>query len=197
MIHPITVQILDHAIKQAERDNADLILLRINTPGGLAEATRQIIQKIVASPVPVVTYVTPSGGRAASAGFFILQAGGHCGHGAGHEHRRGAPVLLGGQMDPVMKQKVENDAAASVAQPRLQARPQQAILAEKTVLESKSFTEKEALEDNLIEIIATRRKRALPTSSTAARSPASTGASRRCSSTAPQVTEYRRHCARK
>src|SRR5271157_5921091 len=69
VIHPVTVEIINHAIEQAQKEQAELLLIRLNTPGGLLDATREIVQRISASPVPVVTYVTPSGGRAASAGF--------------------------------------------------------------------------------------------------------------------------------
>ena len=75
IIHPVTVEIVTRAIAQAQSENADAILLRLNTPGGLMDAMRETIEKIVASPVPVISYVTPSGGRAASAGFFLLEAG--------------------------------------------------------------------------------------------------------------------------
>lgn len=75
VVHPITVEILRNAIAQAERDGAAAVLVRLNTPGGLMEAMRECVEVIVASPVPVITYVTPSGARAASAGFFVLQAG--------------------------------------------------------------------------------------------------------------------------
>ena len=75
MVHPITAEIVDSAIAQAKSENASLVLVRLNTPGGLMDAMRETIEKIVASPVPVVTYVAPSGGRAASAGFFLLEAG--------------------------------------------------------------------------------------------------------------------------
>src|SRR4029079_72707 len=74
VIHPITVALLVHALDQAASQDAAAVLLRLNTPGGLLDATRQMNEKIVASRVPVIAYVTPSGGRAASAGFFILQA---------------------------------------------------------------------------------------------------------------------------
>jgi len=70
IVHPVTVEIISRAFEQAERQHYDLVLIRLNTPGGLMEAMRETIEKIVASPVPVATYVAPSGGRAASAGFF-------------------------------------------------------------------------------------------------------------------------------
>src|SRR4051812_49497481 len=94
VIHPITVEMLTHAIDQARRERADLLLIRLNTPGGLLEATRQAIEKIVASPVPVVTFVTPSGGRAASAGVFFLPGGGNSppGRGAHPRGRAAGPV---------------------------------------------------------------------------------------------------------
>ncbi len=75
MVHPITAEIVASAIDTAKRDGASVLVLRLNTPGGLMDAMRDTIQLILASPVPVVTYVAPSGGRAASAGFFILEAG--------------------------------------------------------------------------------------------------------------------------
>src|SRR5260370_33296906 len=76
MVHPITAEIVAGALAQAKSENASLVLVRLNTPGGLMDAMRDTIEEIVTSPVPVVTYVAPSGGRAASAGFFILEAGG-------------------------------------------------------------------------------------------------------------------------
>src|ERR1700751_6020064 len=73
VVHPITVEIINHAMDQAKAQHAELLLIRLNTPGGLLDATRQIIQELSASPVPVITYVTPSGARAASAGFFLIE----------------------------------------------------------------------------------------------------------------------------
>ena len=111
-ISPITAEIVADAIEQAKSENAALLLIRINTPGGLMDATRQTIQKLDASPVPVVTYVTPSGARAASAGFFILEAGDIAAMAPGTNTGASSPVLMVGQMDQVMRDKVENDAAA-------------------------------------------------------------------------------------
>jgi membrane-bound serine protease (ClpP class) len=153
IVHPITVQILDHAIRQAERDGANFLLIRLNTPGGLMEATRQITAKLVASRVPVITFVTPSGGRAASAGFFILEAGDVAAMAAGTNTGAASPVLLGQQMDPVMRNKIENDASASL-RTIVSKRGRNAELAEKAVREAKSFTESEALAAKLIDIVA-------------------------------------------
>src|SRR5215469_3706367 len=112
MVHPITVDIVSDAIAQAKSEHAALVLIRLNTPGGLMDAMRETIEKILASPVPVVTYVTPSGGRAASAGFFLLEAGDVAAMAAGTNTGAAHPVLAGAQMDPIMKQKVEQDASA-------------------------------------------------------------------------------------
>ena len=88
MVHPVTVEIVSRALERAKTENASLVLVRLNTPGGLMDAMRATIEKIVASPVPVVTYVAPSGGRAASAGFFILESGDMAAMAPGHQYRR-------------------------------------------------------------------------------------------------------------
>jgi membrane-bound serine protease (ClpP class) len=157
IVHPVTVEIVGRALDQAVREHDDLVLIRLNTPGGLMDAMRETIQKIDASPVPVVTYVAPSGGRAASAGFFLLEAGDVAAMAPGTNTGAAHPVLMGTEMDPVMKQKVENDAAASLRSLTAK-RGRNSDLAQKAVLESKSFTEKEALDNHLIELIATNEQ---------------------------------------
>jgi membrane-bound serine protease (ClpP class) len=154
VVHPITVEVISRALTEAQEQGAAIVLIRLNTPGGLAEATRQIIQEIVASPVPVVTYVTPSGGRAASAGFFILEAGDVAAMAAATNTGAATPVMLGGgEMSPEMKRKVENDAAASIRSLAAK-RGRNVALAEKTVIEAKSLTDREALESKLIDVIS-------------------------------------------
>lgn len=153
VIHPVTVEIVGRAIEQAQREGAQLVLIRLNTPGGLMDASRRAIEKIVASPVPVATFVTPSGGRAASAGFFLLEAGDVAAMAPGTNTGAASPVTIGVEMDAVMRRKVESDAAASLRSLTAK-RGRNSALAEKTVLEAKSFTEKEALDNNLIELIA-------------------------------------------
>ena len=153
VVHPVTVEILGRAIDQAQREGAQLVLIRLNTPGGLMDASRRAIEKIVASPVPVVTFVTPSGGRAASAGFFLLEAGDVAAMAPGTNTGAASPVAIGVEMDQVMRRKVESDAAASLRSLTAK-RGRNSALAEKTVLEAKSFTEKEALDNKLIELIA-------------------------------------------
>jgi membrane-bound serine protease (ClpP class) len=153
VVSPITVEIVGRAIDQAQREGAQLVLIRLNTPGGLMDASRRTIEKIVASPVPVATFVTPSGGRAASAGFFLLEAGDVAAMAPGTNTGAASPVAMGAEMDAVMRRKVESDAAASLRSLTAK-RGRNSALAEKTVLEAKSFTEKEALDNHLIELIA-------------------------------------------
>jgi membrane-bound serine protease (ClpP class) len=153
MVHPITTEMVGHALQQAGEQHAQALLIRLNTPGGLLDATRQITEKLIASPIPVITYVTPGGGRAASAGFFLLEAGDVAAMAPGTNTGAASPVLLGQQMDPVMKRKVENDAAASLRSITTR-RGRNTELAEKTVLEAKSFTDKEALDNHLIDLTA-------------------------------------------
>jgi membrane-bound serine protease (ClpP class) len=153
VIHPITVEIVTHAIEQAQTEHAQLILIKLDTPGGLLEATRQTIHKLLASPVPVITYVTPSGARAASAGFFLLEAGDVAAMSPGTNTGAASPVLMGQEMDKVMRAKVENDSAA-LLRSLTSRRGRNQDLAEKTVREAKAFTEKEALDGHLVELIA-------------------------------------------
>jgi len=153
IIHPVTVEIIGHAIDEAARENAAAVLLRLNTPGGMVDASREIASKIEASRVPVIAYVTPSGGRAASAGFFLLEASDVAAMAPGTNTGASSPVLMNEQMDPVMRHKIENDLSAWLRSTVLK-RGRNVELAETTVREAKAFTEKEALDDHLIDRIA-------------------------------------------
>jgi membrane-bound serine protease (ClpP class) len=153
-IQPITAEYIDRAIEHARQTNADAVLIELSTPGGLLDSTRTIIEKILASPVPVIIYVAPSGARAASAGFFILESADIAAMAPGTNTGAAHPVTLGGEkMDDTMKTKVENDSAAfmrSYAGPR----GRNVQLAETAVRESKSWTDQEALQQHLIEVVA-------------------------------------------
>ena len=153
VVHPITTEIVSHAIARAKSANADLLIVRLNTPGGLMDAMRETMGEILRSPVPVVTYVAPSGVRAASAGFFILESGDVAAMAPGTNTGAAHPVAMGGDMDAVMKEKVENDAAAYLRSV-CEKRGRNAAVAETAVRQSKSFTEGEALDQHLIELIA-------------------------------------------
>ncbi len=142
------------ALETAQSNHNQAVLLEINTPGGLVDSTREIIEKIVASPVPVIIYVTPTGSRAASAGFFILESADIAAMAPGTNTGAAHPVIIGGEkMDDVMKMKLENDAAA-LMRSVVAKRGRNVELAESAVRESKSFTDQEALDKKLIEYIA-------------------------------------------
>jgi membrane-bound serine protease (ClpP class) len=158
VVHPITVEIIGHAIDQAARENASAVLMRLNTPGGLLDATREITSRIVASRVPVIAYVTPSGGRAASAGFFLLESADVAAMAPGTNTGASSPVLVGQQMDPVMRSKVENDASAWLRS-FVTKRGRNAELAETTIRQAKAFTEKEALDNHLLDLIVPDERR--------------------------------------
>jgi len=160
MVHPITVEIVGNAIDRARQENAAMVLVRLNTPGGLMEAMRETIQKIESSRVPVVTYVTPSGGRAASAGFFLLESADVAAMAPGTNTGAAHPVALGVEMDAVMKEKVENDAAAALRSITTK-RGRNSELAETAVRQSKSFTEREALDQHLIDLVASSEQELL------------------------------------
>jgi membrane-bound serine protease (ClpP class) len=153
-IQPITEEYIARALDEAQRKNDQAVLIEMNTPGGLVDSTRKIIEKITASPVPVIIYVTPSGSRAASAGFFILEAADVAAMAPGTNTGAAHPVVLGGgKMDDVMKEKMENDAAA-LMRSVVAKRGRNVEVAESTVRSSKSFTEQEALSQHLIEYVA-------------------------------------------
>ena len=152
-IQPVTAEYIERALQEAAAKRDAAVLITINTPGGLVESTRKIIETIVASPVPVIVYVTPSGSRAASAGFFILESADIAAMAPGTNTGAAHPVIMGSKMDDVMKQKLENDAAA-LMRSVVSKRGRNITLAESAVRESKSFTEQEALEKKLVEYIA-------------------------------------------
>jgi membrane-bound serine protease (ClpP class) len=151
MVHPITVEIVASAIARARQESASLLIIRLNTPGGLMDAMRNTIQEIISSPVPVVTYVSPSGGRAASAGFFLLESGDVAAMAPGTNTGAAHPVAMGVEMDATMKEKVENDAAAYMRS-ICTKRGRNSALAETAVRQSKSFTDHEALDQHLIDL---------------------------------------------
>lgn len=155
-IHPITAQYITRAIDRAERNDDRLIILVLNTPGGLDSSMREIITKIVNSRVPVATYVSPSGSRAASAGFFIGIASDLFIMAPGTSTGAAHPVglsLLGQAMDKTMEEKITQDAAAYI-KTLAEKRGRNAAAAEDAVRKSFSYTEKEALEKGLINLVA-------------------------------------------
>jgi membrane-bound serine protease (ClpP class) len=153
VVHPITAEIVGHALARAKTEGAAVVIIRLDTPGGLMDAMRDVIAQILRSPVPVITWTGPSGARAASAGFYILESGDVAAMAPGTNTGAAHPVAMGGEMDPVMKEKVENDAAAYLRS-ICEKRGRNAAVAETAVRASKSFTEGEALDQHLIDLIA-------------------------------------------
>jgi membrane-bound serine protease (ClpP class) len=154
IVQPVTVEIVRSALRQASRERADAVLIRLSTPGGLMDSTREIVEEILHSPVPVIVWVGPSGARAASAGFFLLESADVAAMAPGTNTGASHPVTLSGEaMEPVMKQKVENDAAALMRSIAAR-RGRNVEAAEKTVRESASYTDREALDSHLIDAIA-------------------------------------------
>ena len=153
-IHPITDEYIGRALDEATRNKDQAVLIELSTPGGLLDSTRDIIQKILASPVPVIIFVTPSGSRAASAGFFILESADVAAMTPGTNAGAAHPVTLGGgKMDDVMKEKLENDTAA-LLRSVVSKRGRNVEVAESAVRQSKSFTDQEALSQHLIDYVA-------------------------------------------
>ena len=153
-IQPVTAEYIGRGLDAAAANHDQAVLIEINTPGGLVDSTRDIIEKITTSTVPVIIYVTPSGSRAGSAGFFILESADVAAMAPGTNAGAAHPVTLGGgKIDDIMKQKMENDAAA-LMRSVVAKRGRNVELAESAVRESKSFTEQEALDKMMIEYIA-------------------------------------------
>ena len=154
-IHPITEEYIERALAEADRNHDQAVLIELDTPGGFVDSTRTIIEKITTSPVPVIIYVTPSGHRAASAGFFILESADIAAMAPGTNTGAAHPVAGNGDdIKGTMKEKVENDAAA-LMRSVTSKRGRNVEVAESTVRQSKSFTEQEALAQKLIDYVAT------------------------------------------
>jgi len=155
-IHPITAEIIVKAIKQAGQEKAELLIIKLDTPGGLDSSMREIIEAIVSSPVPVVAYVSPAGARAASAGLFISMACDIFAMAPGTSTGAAHPVSIGtsGQeQDKTMEEKVTHDAAAYI-RTLAEKRGRNIQMAEDAVRKSLSYTEQEALKGKLIDLIA-------------------------------------------
>jgi membrane-bound serine protease (ClpP class) len=153
-IQAATQERIERAIDQAAAEKDDAVLIELSTPGGLMDSMREIMSKILASPVPVIIYVTPSGSRAASAGFFILESADISAMAPGTNTGAAHPVgLFGGDIKGTLGQKIEDDAAA-LMRSVVSKRGRNVEVAQSAVLESKSFTDGEALSQNLINYVA-------------------------------------------
>jgi membrane-bound serine protease (ClpP class) len=161
MLHHVSAGHVTQAIEHANATGADAVLIVLDTPGGLQNSMRQLIQAIFDSRVPVITYVAPSGGGAASAGFFILLAGDAAAMAPGTTTGAAHPVMIGGvETGKTMEEKIASDAAAYIRS-IADKRGRDPKLAEEAVRSSRSFTEKEALEGKLIDVIASTPEQVL------------------------------------
>ncbi len=154
-IHPLIAEYIGRAIDEAQRTHADALLIDLKTPGGLGSSMEEIVNKILASPVPVIVYVTPQGSSASSAGFYILESADVAAMAPGTNTGAAHPIRGDGiTMDPVLKEKWENYAAA-LLRSYTGKRGRNVEVAESAIRQSKSFTAEEALAQHLIEYLAT------------------------------------------
>ncbi|NOQ19135.1 MAG: nodulation protein NfeD, partial [Desulfobacterales bacterium] len=153
-IGPGIAEFIKDGIETAEKNEAACLIIELDTPGGLAESMRIIVQNILASSVPVVVYVSPSGARAASAGVMITMAADIAAMAPGTNIGAAHPVGAGGkEIGGTMSEKVINDMVAN-AKSVAEKRGRNIKWVEKAIRESVSATETEALEENIIDLIA-------------------------------------------
>jgi len=152
VINPVAAEYLHDALAVAEAGHAQALIVKLDTPGGLDTSMRMIIKDMTNAALPVVVYVSPSGGRAASAGVFITMAAHVAAMAPGTNIGAAHPVAMGGgEMDKTMKEKVENDSVAYIKSIAEQ-RGRNVKWAEDAVRKSVSVTEKEALDLKIIDV---------------------------------------------
>jgi membrane-bound serine protease (ClpP class) len=152
-IHPACADYIHTGIEKAIEENAECLIIKLNTPGGLLKSTRVIVTDLLESPIPVIVYVSPSGSQAASAGVFITMAGHIAVMAPGTNIGAAHPVSLQGTQDSIMMEKATNDAAAFI-RTISEKRNRNIEWGEDAVRKSLSITETEALELNVIDFIA-------------------------------------------
>lgn len=154
VINPVTAEYVHDTLAAAQQRGVQAVILRLDTPGGLDTSMRAIIKDFTASTIPIVVYVSPSGGRAASAGVFLTLASHVAAMAPGTNIGAAHPVAMGGgEMDRTMKEKVENDSVAYIKSIAEQ-HGRNAAWAEDAVRKSVSVTEKEALKLRIIDLVA-------------------------------------------
>ena len=152
-IQPVSAEYLSRGLAHAADVHASAVLISLGTPGGLLTSTREMVDTIEHSPVPVIIYISPSGARGGSAGFFLLEAADVAAMAPSTNAGAAHPVLEGQTMDPVLKLKIENDAAAFMRS-YVTIRGRNVAAAEDAIRNSKSYTEAEALQLKLIDLTA-------------------------------------------
>lgn len=154
VINPVAAEYLHDALAFAHSSGAQALIFKLDTPGGLDTSMRLMIKEIIGSPLPVIVFVAPSGGRAASAGVFITMAAHVAAMAPGTNIGAAHPVAMGGgEMDSTMKEKVENDATAYIKSIAEQ-RGRNVSWAEDAVRKSISATEQEAVKLKIIDMVA-------------------------------------------
>jgi membrane-bound serine protease (ClpP class) len=154
-IDPATEAWVGRALEDATDEAAELVIIRLDTPGGLDTSMRAMVKDIIAAPMPVVVYVSPNGARAASAGLFVTQAADVAAMAPQTNIGSASPISIGGEdIGDVLGQKIENDAAAYV-RALTEEHGRNPDLAEEMVREATDVTAAEALEAGLIDIVAT------------------------------------------
>jgi membrane-bound serine protease (ClpP class) len=153
-IDPATEKWIGSALDDAADDEAPLAIIRLDTPGGLDTSMREIVRDIIEAAMPVVVYVSPDGARAASAGVFVTEAADVAAMAPQTNIGSASPVsLTGADIDSVLGEKVENDAAA-YARALASEHGRNGELAALTVTEAENLTAAEALDERLIDIVA-------------------------------------------
>ncbi len=152
-INPVTAAFIHRGIEKADLEKAECLIIHLNTPGGLLKSTRVIVSDILASPVPIVVFVSPGGAHAGSAGVFITLAAHIAAMTPGTNIGAAHPVDLQGQRDSIMNEKATNDAAAFI-RTIAEKRKRNWRWAEEAVRKSLSITENEAIQKKVIDLIA-------------------------------------------
>ena len=153
-IHPVAGRFLKRSLEQAAQDGAQFVIIRLDTPGGLLSTTREMVTAILESPIPVVVYVAPSGVHAASAGTFIVAAAQVAAMAPATNLGAASPIGASGEDLPdTLKSKATEDAAAFLRSIANQ-RNRNADALERTVIDAISYTDAEALELGIIDIVA-------------------------------------------
>jgi membrane-bound serine protease (ClpP class) len=153
VINPAAAAFIERGIEKAREKNAECLIIQMDTPGGLLKSTRVIVSSFLESKIPIVVYVSPGGAQAGSAGVFITMAAHIAAMAPGTNIGAAHPVEMEGKMDSVMSDKVTNDASAFI-RTIAEKRNRNMKWAEDAVRKSKSITETEALNINVIDLIA-------------------------------------------
>jgi membrane-bound serine protease (ClpP class) len=151
-INPVTSEFIRRSIQKAQTENAECLIIELNTPGGLLKSTRVIVSDILSSPIPVAVYVSPGGAQAGSAGVFITLSAHIAAMAPGTNIGAAHPVDMQGQKDTIMNEKATNDAAAFI-RAIAQRRNRNEKWAEEAVRKSISITENEAMKEKVIDLI--------------------------------------------